>query len=82
MKGRLVLKSFYTKLFSIITISGLGIIVYSNTFHSSFHFDDEIFIINNFVIRNIQNLQESLEVLSYPIHHLSINCPELSFPSA
>ena len=42
--------------FSIIPISCLGILVYSNTFYCSFHFDDEMYIINNFAIKNIQNL--------------------------
>ena len=42
---------------SIILISCLGILVYSNTFFCSFHFDDDLFIVNNFAIRNICNLQ-------------------------
>jgi protein O-mannosyl-transferase len=41
---------------SIITISCLGIIVYFNTFFSSFHLDDASSIVNNFAIKNIQNL--------------------------
>ena len=45
------------KLLSIILISCLGIIVYSNTFHCSFHFDDEFFLVDNLAIRNISNLQ-------------------------
>ncbi len=45
------------KLFSIILISCLGIIVYSNTFLCSFHFDDIFYIVNNFFIKDIQNLQ-------------------------
>jgi len=44
------------KLFSIIIISCLGIIVYSNTFYCSFHFGDIPFIVNNPSIRNIHNL--------------------------
>jgi len=43
--------------FSIILICSLGILVYSNSFICSFHFDDVVFIINNFNIRNIYNLQ-------------------------
>jgi tetratricopeptide (TPR) repeat protein len=35
----------------------LGILIYSNTFHSSFQFDDHFAIIDNFTIRNICNLQ-------------------------
>ena len=42
--------------FPIIIISCLGIIVYSNTFHCSFHFDDFRFIVDNFAIKNIPNL--------------------------
>ncbi len=56
MKERLILKSFYIKLYSIIIISCLGILVYSNTFLCSFHFDDIPYIVNNHHIRNIQNL--------------------------
>ena len=44
-------------MFSVIIISCLGIILYSNTFFASFQFDDRHFIIENFSIRNIQNLQ-------------------------
>ena len=50
------LKSIYIKVFSIVAIVFLGVIVYSNTFLYSFHFDDDLYIINNFAIRNIQNL--------------------------
>jgi len=50
------LKSFHP--FSIVLIFCLGTLVYSNTFFSSFHFDDHRFIINNFAIRNIQDLQD------------------------
>ncbi len=46
-----------TKLFSIIIISCLGAVVYSNTFHCSFHLDDFSYIVNNFAIKNIHNLQ-------------------------
>jgi protein O-mannosyl-transferase len=52
----LILKIFYTRLLSVILISCLGFIAYSNTFHSSFHFDDFEYIVNNFFIRNVQNL--------------------------
>ena len=51
------MKSSYIKLLSVILISCLGIIVYSNTFHSSFHFDDPFFIVDNYAIKDIQNLQ-------------------------
>jgi hypothetical protein len=42
---------------SVILISCLGIIVYSNSFLCSFHFDDNPFIIDNPFIRNIHHLQ-------------------------
>jgi len=50
------MKSFYVKVLSVLAIIGLGILVYSNTFFSSFHFDDDLYIINNFAIRDIHHL--------------------------
>jgi len=50
------LKAFYFKLLSVIIIFCLGIIVYSNSFFCSFHFDDSDYIVRNLFIRNIQNL--------------------------
>lgn len=44
--------------YSIFAIIALGIIVYSNTFFSSFHFDDDAYIINDFAIRNLHNLHD------------------------
>jgi protein O-mannosyl-transferase len=35
----------------------LGILIYSNTFHSTFHFDDEIYITENYSLRNIGNIK-------------------------
>ena len=52
------LKPFYIKFFSVILISCLGILIYSNTLHCSFHFDDNFFIIQNLAIRNIHNLRD------------------------
>ena len=52
------MKSLLFKLFPVIVISCLGIIIYSNSFHCSFHFDDASSITNNFVIRNIDHLQD------------------------
>ena len=54
-------KPFYINFFSIILISCLGIIVYSNALYCSFHFDDFDFIVNNLAIRNIQDLQRIWE---------------------
>ena len=45
------------KLFTIIGISCLGILVYSNTFHCSFYLDDLYSIVPNTAIKNIHNLQ-------------------------
>jgi len=44
------------KTLSILAIIGLGFIVYSNSFFCSFHFDDDVYVINDFAIRNIHNL--------------------------
>ena len=51
----ITLKPSNFKLFSVILILSLGVIVYSNGYHCSFHFDDNIFIINNFVIKDIRD---------------------------
>jgi len=53
----LALKPLYIKLFSILLILGLGILAYSNTFFSSFHFDDTPYVIENFHIRDIHHLE-------------------------
>lgn len=52
------MNTFYSRLLSILTIVGVGIIVYSNSFLCSFHFDDDAYIVHNFAIRNIQNLAD------------------------
>lgn len=41
---------------SILAIFFLGLLVYSNTFFCSFHFDDDAYIVNCFAIRNIHHL--------------------------
>jgi len=51
----IILKSSYIKLLSILIISCLGILIYSNSLFCSYHFDDFRFIVNNPVIKNIQN---------------------------
>ena len=73
------MKSFYIN-FSIILISCLGIIVYSNTFHCSFHFDDIPFILDNFAIREFQHLRKHLEFPALPFCLLSFSGFKLSFP--
>ena len=54
-----ILTFFHQKYQTVVigTLLLLGIIIYSNTFHSSFHFDDIYSIVNNFAIKNILNLQ-------------------------
>ncbi|MBF0503843.1 MAG: tetratricopeptide repeat protein [Candidatus Omnitrophica bacterium] len=51
------MKSFYMKIFSVMIISCFGILIYSNSFICSFHFDDFPYITDNPAIRNIDNLQ-------------------------
>ena len=48
---------FYSKVFAVILICFLGIIAYSNTFHSLFHYDDRANIVTNTAIRNLSNLK-------------------------
>ncbi len=43
--------------FSCLIICLAGILVYSNTFQSSFHFDDESSIVNNPAIRHLEDLK-------------------------
>ncbi len=50
------MKPLYSKIFAVITLCCLGILIYSNTLHSPFHFDDEYSIVRNFSIRNLSNL--------------------------
>src|ERR1035437_3704172 len=55
-------QSFFSKhkevvfyIFSIVAIVALGLIVYSNTYHSEFQYDDLSSIINNLEIRDLSN---------------------------
>ncbi|MBF0331570.1 MAG: tetratricopeptide repeat protein [Candidatus Omnitrophica bacterium] len=50
-------KDRYLKLLAIILIGGLGTVVYSNSLHCAFHFDDVYTIINNSFIRDFSNLR-------------------------
>ena len=45
------------QLLSAIILCCVGIIIYSNTFHSSFHFDDTGFIVENVSIRYLADLK-------------------------
>lgn len=42
-------------IFSIVSIIALGLIVYSNTYHAAFQYDDNSSIINNLQIRDLSN---------------------------
>ena len=44
-------------LFSIFVICGLGFLIYSNTFGCSFHFDDELQIMQNVHIQHFPNIK-------------------------
>ena len=57
-------KVFEGKRFHLIAVSLIAIltlIVYSNTFHASFHFDDTPQIVENYQIRNLDNLLDILK---------------------
>lgn len=52
-----VRKNKYSKLIGLIIISLLGIIIYSNSFYCSFHFDDLLRIVQNTSIRNLADIK-------------------------
>jgi len=47
----------FSRKFIILIICCLGVIIYSNSFSSSFHFDDELSIVSNLSIRDLFNLK-------------------------
>ena len=49
--------SFLNKLSAVILLCCLGIVIYSNSLNSSFHFDDEPSIVKNLNIKNLFNLR-------------------------
>ena len=51
------LTSFFLRIYPIVVICALGIILYSNSFDCSFHFDDTHNIINNEIIRDIKDIK-------------------------
>jgi len=51
---------------AILLIWVLGILIYSNTFHSSWHFDDLGYIVNNETIRNITDWEALLNGYASP----------------
>ena len=59
-----VKNEFSTKSYiHILTIAVLGFLIYSNTFHSDFVFDDEIYIIQNPAIKDFSYFLDPLKVL-------------------
>ncbi len=50
------MRLLYLKILAVIILCCLGILIYSNTFHSPFHFDDKEFIVENLSIRKFTNL--------------------------
>jgi len=57
------------RIFSVILISCLGLIVYSNTFHASFQFDDKPSITDNYAIKHLDNIPEIFN--SWPCRFLT-----------
>ena len=55
-----IFKSKWFHFIGISLITAIGIIVYSNTIYSSFHFDDIPQIVENYIIRDIKNLTDIL----------------------
>jgi protein O-mannosyl-transferase len=58
------------RIFSFILIVIIALIVYSNTFHSDFHFDDQRIVLENPLVRNIQqftNLNTWLDINTRPL---------------
>jgi len=45
------MKKFFAKALALVAIFTLGLVIYSNSFDNSFHFDDQGYIIDNPVIR-------------------------------
>jgi len=72
------------KLWTVILFCCFGIILYSQTLHSAFHFDDNRFIVRNQNIRNLANLKAIWScahsrfiaylsfALNYHLHHLNV----------
>ena len=54
-KNGLTKEKNYTDLLALATIVILGILIYSNSFSGSFHFDDRINIVENTIIQDIWN---------------------------
>lgn len=50
-------KQFYFEALSVIVLCCVGIVIYSNTFQSTFHFDDTLSIVKNPNIRDLSNLK-------------------------
>jgi tetratricopeptide (TPR) repeat protein len=56
-QGKQVKSNHYFELLGLVTILLLGIVIYSNSFGCSFHFDDSQNIVNNVKIRDLWNVK-------------------------
>ena len=72
-------KISYYDVSGFIILTVLGIVIYSNSFNCSFHFDDLLRIVDNVKIRDISNVSAWWNY--YPTRPLGnpVFCPELSF---
>ncbi len=59
MMERILEKRNFHLIFSLF-LALLVLLVYSNTFHASFHFDDTMHIVENYLIRDLSNFLEIL----------------------
>jgi len=60
------LSKAFKQFYPLILIAILGAVIYSNTFDSSFHFDDRGYIVQNNDIRDITNIKAILNAARHP----------------
>ncbi len=60
-----------SKVFALVLIGVVGLIIYSNSFHVPFVFDDESFIVRNFHIADISNVKEIWRAYIVPTRFIS-----------
>lgn len=70
----------YAYVFAIIFLAVSGILIYSNTFHSPFFFDDNIYIVENHKIRHLQNfwLPSASRYIGYLSFAINYYCGNLN----
>src|ERR1035438_7665331 len=68
--NRQIIKDKYFNLFGLSVIVVLGVIIYSNSFNCSFHFDDSVRIVYNSSIRNLADIKSWWD--SYPARPVSM----------